>query len=565
MSSLSTHLHWDSTHINSQTLANMNYSVIVGDINGKLSEVFGKLATLHSKQNFAFAIVAGNLFADTESATDSDNQEIAKLLQGGIDVPLPTYFALGRHALPIAVTEKLESSLGELCQNLTVLGRRVSIKTSEGFRIVAVGGEHVDIPDEPMSQYSSTYKDSDATAAAKGLVDADILLTSDWPASIRDGAKAQYAGEAPAGVQSISDLCTALKPRYHFSTSENFYEREPFFHDGSSPRSVTRFLSLAPYGNATKQKWIYAFSLQPSAPPPESLGPNTTASPFTVTRKRKVESQEDSYNNFRYSNGNGDAHYQRGGGRGKRQRHQPPPKPDECFFCLSNKNCETHMIGSIGSDVYLTIAKGALTLPSTFPSLGFPGHILLIPLQHAPTMSAIPDKDARQSTVTEMQRYKGALQSMLAARSKGEDGRSQLGAVTWEISRNSGVHLHWQFMPVPVDLIQRGLVEAAFDVEAENLTYPKFAKTHKEMEEAEEGDFLKVMIWSESLRKEIVLPLDGSFRFDLQFGRRVLGKLLGLEKRTHWKDCPQSQAEEEADAAAFKEAFKAFDFSLEEA
>lgn len=223
------------------------------------------------------------------------------------------------------------------------------------------------------------------------------------------------------------------------------------------------------------------------------------------------------------------------------------------------------MIGSIGSDVYLTIAKGALTLPSTFPSLGFPGHILLIPLQHAPTMSAIPDKDARQSTVTEMQRYKGALQSMLAARSKGEDGRSQLGAVTWEISRNSGVHLHWQFMPVPVDLIQRGLVEAAFDVEAENLTYPKFAKTHKEMEEAEEGDFLKVMIWSESLRKEIVLPLDGSFRFDLQFGRRVLGKLLGLEKRTHWKDCPQSQAEEEADAAAFKEAFKAFDFSLEEA
>ncbi|KAK4539321.1 hypothetical protein LTR36_000783 [Oleoguttula mirabilis] len=538
--------------------------VILGDINGKLSEVFGKLTTLHSKQNFAFALIAGNLFADPDTATDDDNQELVKLLQGSISVPLPTYFALGRRALPAAVTEKLESSLGELCPNLTVLGRKVSIKTSEGFRLVAVGGQHVDITDEPMSQYTATYKDTDAAAATKGLVDADILLTSDWPANVRDGANAQYVGDAPAGVQSISDLCTALKPRYHFSISDTFYEREPFFHDGPSPRSVTRFLSLAPYGNASKQKWIYAFSLEPSAPPP-SLGAGITASPFTATRKRKLVSQEDNYNNFRYANGSGDAPYERGGGRGKRQRYQPPPKPDECFFCLSNKNCETHMIASIGSDVYLTIAKGSLPLRSTFPSLNFPGHILLIPLQHSPTMSAIADKEARQSTVTEMQRYRGALQSMLVAKSKGEDGRSQLGAVTWEISRSSGVHLHWQFMPVPVDLIQRGLVEAAFDVEAENSTYPKFVKSYKDMEEAEEGDFLKVMIWSESLRKEMVLPLDKSFRFDLQFGRRVLGKLLGLEKRAHWKDCAQSQAEEEADAAAFKEAFKAFDFSLEEA
>ena len=91
----------------------------------------------------------------------------------------------------------------------------------------------------------------------------------------------------------------------------------------------------------------------------------------------------------------------------------------------------------------------------------------------------------------------------------------------------------------------------------------QFVKKVQETEEAEEGDFLKVMIWSEALRKEMVLPLDKSFRFDLQFGRRVLGKLLGLEARTHWKDCTQTQAEEQADAEAFKEAFKTFDFSLE--
>jgi len=541
-------------------------SVVIGDVNGKLTEVFGKLANLHAKQNFAFAILAGNLFADPETATNDENQEVVKLMQGSIDVPLPTYFALGSHALPAAVVEKLEDSLGELCPNLTAFGRKVSIKTSVGFRIVAVGGAHVDTPDETMGQYTATYSDSDATGAAKGLTDADILVTSDWPADVRDGANALYLGEQPDGIKSVSELCTALKPRYHFSTSEGYYEREPFFHAGPSPRSVTRFLSLAPYGNTAKQKWVYAFTLEPGAPPPERLPPAITASPFTtINRKRKLESQESEYNNLRFANGNGDSNYDHGrGGRGKRQRHQPPPQPDQCFFCLSNENCETHMIASIGSDVYLTIAKGPLTTRSTFPSLGFPGNILLIPLQHVPTMSAITEKEARLSTVTEMQRYKSALQSMLVEKSKVEDGRSQLGAITWEISRGGGVHLIWQFLPVPVDLIQRGLVEAGFDVEAENSNYPKFAKNFKEMEEAEEGDFLKVMIWSESLRKEMVLPLDKSFRFDLQFPRRVLGKLLGLESRTSWRECAQTQVEEEADAQAFKEAFKPFDFSLEE-
>ena len=63
--------------------------------------------------------------------------------------------------------------------------------------------------------------------------------------------------------------------------------------------------------------------------------------------------------------------------------------------------------------------------------------------------------------------------------------------------------------------------------------------------------------------KDVVLPLSEGFRFDLQFGRRVMAKLLGLEGRMNWRDCGQSD-EEKRDAEAFKEAFKKFDFSLEE-
>lgn len=62
----------------------------------------------------------------------------------------------------------------------------------------------------------------------------------------------------------------------------------------------------------------------------------------------------------------------------------------------------------------------------------------------------------------------------------------------------------------------------------------------------------------------LLLPLGPDFRFDLQFGRRVMAKLMELEGRINWKNDVQSQEEEEADATAFKDAFKEFDFTLEE-
>ncbi|TKA83707.1 hypothetical protein B0A55_00305 [Friedmanniomyces simplex] len=544
--------------------ANWRYSVVIGAVNGKFSDVFAKLAILHAKQNLAFAIIAGDLCAKSDTATDADREELAKLLRGEITVPLSTYFALGRQPLPDEVVDLLEKGQGELCSNLSILGRKVSMKTADGFRIVAVGGAHSASIDQSMSQYAAEYTNDDAQAAGKGLTNADIVVTSDWPAHIQDGTKNRYTGTPPSSVDSIANLCTSLKPRYHFSASEAFYEREPFFHNGPSPRSVTRFISLAPYGNTAKAKWIYAFSLEPSVDASKHLPPGCTASPLTGGKKRKLESQESDFNSFRYANGNGTEHYRPDQRRQKRSRNNPAPTPNQCYFCLSNPSCEKHMIGSIGAEVYLTIAKGPLSTRQTFPDLGFPGHVLMIPYEHQPTMSAISDAATRQATATEVQRYRDALQRMLVEKTKGEDGRGKLGAVTWEISRHSGVHFHWQFLPVPVEMVQRGLVEAGFDKEAENLNYPKFVKGFKEIEEIEEGNFFKVMIWSEALRKEMVMPLDGDFRFDLQFGRRVLGKLMGLAQRTHWKDCAQTVAEETADAEAFKKGFKEFDFSLEE-
>ncbi|RMJ21257.1 cwfJ domain-containing protein, partial [Aspergillus sp. HF37] len=258
----------------------------------------------------------------------------------------------------------------------------------------------------------------------------------------------------------------------------------------------------------------------------------------------------------------------------------PPPGPDNCFFCLSNPNIATHLITSIGNECYLTTARGPLPTSTSFPSLGFPSHILIIPFTHTPALNIISEASSRQPIYAEMQRYRAALHAMLAAKAD-----NALGAVTWEISRSNGVHIHWQFLPASAEMVEAGLVEAAFKVEAENSQYPKFeAPAAPQDPSAEPGDYFRVRIWrpgpaapeaaaAGAEKKEdadagkettLVLPLTPDFRFDLQFGRRVMAKLMQLDSRVNWKDAVQGPAEEEKEAGAFKEAFKRFDFSLEE-
>ncbi|PYH90354.1 CwfJ domain protein [Aspergillus ellipticus CBS 707.79] len=556
--------------------------VVIGDVNCELQDVFTKLSKLHIKQNFAFAIVVGDLFGDC--STEHELEQISALLQGNIVVPVPTYFTLGSRPLPTRIIEAIEAN-DEVCPNLYFLGRRGTLKTSEGIRLVSLGGS-LDPDNKSSDKYHPGYTESDARALY-GAHSADILITHQWPKDIRTGSKAPFPEDftSPPDAQCVSDLCSTLKPRYHLSSSPGFFwEREPFFHlpteDSPDAKPLTRFISLASYSKTSKTKWMYAFTLDPTAAPAMTLPAGATAAPFAAvqTKRKPLQPQKESFRRFAVDDHEHDH-------RPRKRARAPPPGPDQCFFCLSNPNIATHLITSIGEESYLTTAKGPLPTSKTFaPSLPFPGHMLIIPFTHTPTLNTIADPTSRQSTFTEMTRYRTALHTMLQSRSNGA-----LGAITWEVSRGNGIHVHWQFLPVPASLIKRGLVSAAFQVEAENLKYPKFEKKSSSSSSSsftdpstEPGDFFRVWIWDppspeqndgdsaeakpsneEGSEKTLLLPLGPEFRFDLQFGRRVMAKLMELEKRINWKNDVQSQQEEEADAEAFKEAFKEFDFTLE--
>jgi hypothetical protein len=156
-----------------------------------------------------------------------------------------------------------------------------------------------------------------------------------------------------------------------------------------------------------------------------------------------------------------------------------------------------------------------------------------------------------------MTKYRQGIQTMLSTVSKGA-----LGSLTWEISRATGFHTHYQILPLPQPLISKLLVDAAFKVEADAKSHPHLQKGEPN---DEDGDYYRVWIFDAETKEERSLwfPLDAGFR-DLQFARRVCAKLLGLEGRVMWQDCGQTIAEETKDAETFKEAFKAYDFTEEE-
>lgn len=340
------------------SLANHPLSIVLGALNGRFAEVLPKLAALHAKNNFAFAILLGDVFGPSP-----DSLSIDALLRNEIPIPLPTYFTLGTLELPAPIRQRIESNNGEVCENLFFLGKKGSLKTNEGVRIVAVGGSwdaNLIAAAGPEAQWLPFYTAADV-ASLKGQNHADVLLSTDWPAGIEKHAAAAPAGRGGKGSEPLADLARALRPRYHFCPGgEVFYEREPYRNElrkneSSEDRRVTRFYSLGDWGNPAKAKAMFAFSVDIATP--AISAPGSTASPYqdlpdTASRKRPAAE-----GTFFWGDHTSTHQHQQ-----KRRSHQPrpPPGPENCFFCLSYPQLEKHLIVSIGNESYLTTAKGQI-------------------------------------------------------------------------------------------------------------------------------------------------------------------------------------------------------------
>ncbi|RPB24064.1 hypothetical protein L211DRAFT_857379 [Terfezia boudieri ATCC MYA-4762] len=533
--------------------------IVIGATHGFLPAFLPKLSALHSKQQFALAIILGDVFSSPSDSEDESKDEfIQKLLSGEIEIPLPTYFSVGRNELPQQIKDILESregkdSGGEVCSNLFFLGRKGVLVTSEGVRIVFLGGREASGEEEGENVEGNTTRPwytAQEASALKGANSADILVTYDWPANVDWNSKIPVPKAAEGGLpgksRAVRELARRLRPKYHFIVGEEevFWEREPYRNEvlekdrermalGGTGVGVgaTRVISLANWGNKGKVKSLYAFNLNVSdRTAVETLPPNTTESPYvglgnTESRKRPLP-----------DTGTADEFP---------AEPRPPPGPGSCFFCLSNPTSAKHLLVSIGTDAYLTTAKGPLTTAAINPpGLSFPGHVLVIPLSHSPILAHIDDAQSKKDTYTEMIRYRGALDAMFSSRS--------CGAVCFEVARHTGVHTHWQVLPLRKSLLPK--VKDAFKEAAQKENYGDFVESFGDQLGDVESSYFRLWISGMEEGKWLVLAIKEREYFDLQFGRRVVAGVIGGGGR--------EEEEEVEDAEGFKEGFKEFDFTL---
>ncbi|KAK6374232.1 hypothetical protein LTR64_002339 [Lithohypha guttulata] len=580
--------------------------LVVGPVNGQFEKAFSKISKLHAKTDFAFALVAGNLFGP-----GGEEGQLQALLSGSLSIPLPTYFTIGDTALPQTVQERLEAN-GEVCSNLLYLGRKGTLTTTEGVKIIFLGGKQVQNEDnltQSIGKYDPLFLENEARAL-QGAHSAHILLTNQWCARIENGSNIPLPEDVQITQSSIAvaNLCATLKPRYQFcpSTSTS-WKREPFVwpmdYSENAETQVTRFEALGDISQKASD-WISAFTLDISKPA-TSEGAQRAA-PFTLVSprgKRKRNALEaDPYPGRRFDT-TGNNHHGR-----KNKKHKQSYDPNNCFMCLGKPQFAAEMVVSIADESFITSLRGTLPTQSTFPQLKSSGNLMIIPMYHAAdeTSHGKRARSEMESEFREMTRYRHALQHMLQAR-----GNSQLGAVCWEVNRTGIRHFHWQWIACPQDMVGKGLVEAAFKIAAEKNDHEKFHICDPDQLLLDRGsDYFRVWIWSSQAsllangnkasngnangnkdvpitsslveqadaiaagvdERSVVPPgtsetsmyfeLPSDQRFNVQFGRTVMSGLLKLENRADWRSVPLEDGDEGRDAEAWKEDLGEFDFAM---
>lgn len=199
-------------------------------------------------------------------------------------------------------------------------------------------------------------------------------------------------------------------------------------------------------GNTQKKKWLYALNLTPvdrTRLCDLALGTtDETQSPYPLSllnSQHSNQSEEGKNTQFFYdmdSKGDNKRSKNRDGGFQKRPR--PEFDQAKCWFCLSSPEVEKHLVVSVGTEVYLALAKGGLV----------EDHLLILPITHHASLSILPDTVAK-----EMKTYKKAVAKYYASTDR----------VPVFFERNYKTS-HCQLQAVPVHKNQEPALRETFEV-----------------------------------------------------------------------------------------------------
>lgn len=235
--------------------------------------------------------------------------------------------------------------------------------------------------------------------------------------------------------------------------------------------------------------------------------------------------------------------------RPKRPRFEADSRKD-CWFCLASPTCETHLVGGIATEVYLTLPKGGLT----------PHHVLLVPINHVGSQVDLSPTELR-----ELYQFKTSLARFFY------QGLQGSGMVVFErfADTKGTYHMHQQIVPVDpkhlrsvVDIFKqegrpRGMRFAELPVNDPEAALP---------DEPGNEHYFFVEFWlpdeqgaAGAPTNRLVYRCAPGSRIPIQFGREVMANLMGAPERGHWKACQVPKDEEARMTEAFKQEFAPYD------
>lgn len=383
------------------------------------------------------------------------------------------------------------------------------------------------------------------TELSKFKESVDILITNDYSVAISKECS------KTSGNSQVDEIVKLCHPRYHFTYAdpENFVELEPFIWE--EDQKVTRFINLAAYGS--KNKWAYAFNIDSDTnlPLPNDLMNN----PYLYNQSTRKHARENTEI----------------GGEPQMKKSTSEVKkvsPVACHFCFTNPDIEDHMVISIASNSYVTIAKGPLSIPRG--DMDFSGHCLIIPIEHIPKLHR-GDKNFLESKLRqELLQFESSIAKMNFT-------KFDMSTVVFEIHSDNMVHFHKQVVPIARYLIGKFVNALDRQVHINNEKFGRNKNIEFEFFESSEDPKYKdivndpksnYMMFSvyetpDMSPKIYLAKFDANDRIDLQFGRRTLAFLLHLPNRVNWRSptCLQDKEQEEIEARKFQRAYKDHDIA----
>ncbi|RMX57648.1 hypothetical protein pdam_00015893 [Pocillopora damicornis] len=340
--------------------------LVSGDVCGKFNTLFERVRNILKKnKDFEMLLCVGSFFGSSEES----KKEWEGYLAGNNSVPIPT-FLLGpteMHEVSYYSSVSLENG-GELCENVTYLGRKGILKTKSGLQIAYLSGlEKSEAPEEGCHFVADDVMSLESLCQDESFKGLDILISSSWPKGVSNFAnQPERVDPEKNGSALVSRLAQQLRPRYHFTGHEGYMyafnivplvsmdknelvKQPPDVTEcpynrlsGSNVNTADQNTNLQSQASATGQNFFFDMS-------------NTGKSQGPGQKRRRDHGGEEG-----------------GSNKQPRQRKGPPPLKGSCWFCLGSPEVEKHLVVSVGDASYVALAKGGLVAD----------HVLICPIAH---------------------------------------------------------------------------------------------------------------------------------------------------------------------------------------